>query len=633
MSGFAGIYHLNGCPVADEELMRMSETLAHRGRDGDGSWRAGAVGLVHRLQWTTPESVHESQPLVDAASELVITADARIDNRTELINTLALDNYLDEHLSDSALILAAYARWGEGCVDHLLGDFAFALWDGRQQQLFCARDHFGIKPFYYYSGSASFYFASAPRGLLCLGAVPSAINEEQVAAYLVSSYEDMHSTFYQAILRLPPGHTLVVNHRGISLRRYWTLDVTRELRLSSDADYAAAFREVFAEAIRCRLRSAFPVGAMLSGGMDSSSITCLARSLLAMEGTGRLLHTFSGIYPTVPACDEQQYIQAVLAQGACIPHLVPIDQINPFWAYLQGQEHTDGPYPGTTAYAHWGVYTAGREQGVRVILGGFNGDAIISHGYEYFPELIRTGRWLTFYREARALAVRYHGRPAHVIWNLGIRPLIPPVLKVLHRRHAGYTDRQRLLDGSLIAEDCAEHTQILARLQAEEHAAQQWKNARQMHARGVVNGLNTTVFEAYDMLSQAFGIEERYPFFDRRVVEFCIALPVEQKLRQGWPRLILRRAMEGILPPAIQWRSTKADHAWYFNHAVFQREAGVLCDICSKGRNLLAPYIDTSALSAQLERCFSDEMSFRRDWMSVWQASTLASWLTQRRNW
>src|SRR3989442_1004237 len=223
-------------------------------------------------------------------------ADARIDNRAELCSVLSAPSTV----TDAELILQAYARWGERCPEHLLGDFAFALWDARRGFLFCARDHFGVKPFYYHHRPGRlFAFASEIKGLLVLSDVPRRLNETRVADYLVPLLEDKEITFYEGIVRLPPAHHMTVSRDGVRIEQYWALDPDREIRMKSDGEYAAAFREIFTEAVRCRLARPIPVGSMLSGGLDSSSIVFVAPKLLAEDGS-RELHTFSAIFPHLP---------------------------------------------------------------------------------------------------------------------------------------------------------------------------------------------------------------------------------------------------------------------------------------------------------------------------------------------
>lgn len=335
MSAIAGIYYLDDRRVNRADLARMIDILAHRGPDGSNIWSERAVGFGHRMLWTTPESLLEKLPLVNQSGDLAITADARIDNRDELIAALAFNDRPSEKITDSQLILAAYEKWGDRCLEHLLGDFAFAIWDGRNQIVFCARDHFGVKPFYYYYRAGQvFVFASEIKALLCLSEVPRRLNEVRIADYLTAMMEDKSNTSYQGILRLPPAHTMTVSYGGgIRLRSYWSVDPSRELRLNSDEEYADAFRELFTEAVRCRVRSAFPVGSHLSGGLDSSYITCIARELLPQEA-GSVLHTFSNIFDDVAQCDERPFIEAVLAQGGLTP---PARNLSPRLLWLSSE--------------------------------------------------------------------------------------------------------------------------------------------------------------------------------------------------------------------------------------------------------------------------------------------------------
>jgi len=231
LSAIAGIYYRDGRPVMHSNLEQMLANLAHRGPDGAGLWSEANVGLGHRMLWTTPESLHERLPLYTQAGDLAITADARLDNRDELLTSLRLTDRPAGEISDSALILAAYQEWGDACPQKLLGDFAFAIWDGRKQHLFCARDHFGVKSFFYYASDTLMVFANEIKALLTLSDVPRRLNETRIADYLTGIFEDQTATFYQGILRLPAAHTLTIDAHSMRLKRYWVLDPTYELRL------------------------------------------------------------------------------------------------------------------------------------------------------------------------------------------------------------------------------------------------------------------------------------------------------------------------------------------------------------------------------------------------------------------
>jgi len=302
MSAIAGVYLFNGDSVDEKDLKRMNDSMPHRGPDGSGLWHDGSVGLAHQMLWTTPESLHEKLPF--EADKLVITSDSRIDNREELLPELGLS----EEVSDSEVILKAYGRWGRKCVDRLLGDFAFVIWDKSKEELFCARDHMGVKPFYYcYQADKSFTFATEIKALFAWG-VPREINEAKIGDRFERITNDQEITSYRMILRLPPANFLIIAIDGLCKKRYWDLDPEHEIRFGSDEAYSIAFREIFTKAVTCRLRSVFPVGSMLSGGLDSSSIVCVSRKLLPRKHP---LKTFSIIFDTIKECDERQYIDSV----------------------------------------------------------------------------------------------------------------------------------------------------------------------------------------------------------------------------------------------------------------------------------------------------------------------------------
>ena len=254
MSGIAGIWNLDGRPVERDKLRRMVESLAHRGPDASGIWTAGPVGLGHTMLWGTPQAPHEQLPLTKPLSDLTITADARIDNRADLIEILELGGNCPAMIPDSELILRAYEKWGEDCAANLIGDFAFAIWDGRKQTLFVARDHFGTKPFCYYRSETIFAFASEVKALLCLPEVPRQINEARIADFLVGELEMINNTctFYQSIFRFPPAQTMTVDCKKIRTQAYWSPDPTKEIRYASDGEYAEAFLQIFTEAVDCR---------------------------------------------------------------------------------------------------------------------------------------------------------------------------------------------------------------------------------------------------------------------------------------------------------------------------------------------------------------------------------------------
>ena len=310
MSAITGIFYRDGREVSHNQIKKMNDSLSHRGKDGSEVLVDGSLAFGHQMLHTTQESLHEKLPFKDESSGMVITADARIDNRAELAPLLKLED--NENVPDSAFILEAYKMWGDQCPEKLLGDFAFAVWDPKKEQLFCARDHMGVKPFYYYLSDETFFFATEIKALFCLPEVSHEINELKVAFHL-ALIDDATSTFYEDVLRLGAAHSLTVSTTETKLRMYWKLDPELKIKMDSEDDYIKAFREIFTEAVRSRLRSAFPVGSELSGGLDSSSVTCVAKKILmSSKNSSDKLKTFSFIFKDFPDADERYYINKVI---------------------------------------------------------------------------------------------------------------------------------------------------------------------------------------------------------------------------------------------------------------------------------------------------------------------------------
>ena len=412
MSGILGIFNLDGRPVDAEWLNGMWSRLSHRGPDGGDVWIDGVIGLGHQMLWTTPESLIEKLPFAIHDAELAIVADSRIDNREELIVCLDLKHEPASSRTDSRLILAAYQKWGDDCVDRLVGDFAFAIWDGRTQSIYCARDHFGIRPFYYYYKSgACFLFATEIKTLLVVPIVPRCLNETRVADYLDSFVEDEEISFYQDIKRLPRSHVVRIDRSGCKFRQYWSLDPKREIRFGSDEAYAEAFREKFLQAVSCRLRSAFPIGASLSGGLDSSSVVQVSRAMLKENGN-LPLHTFSAIFDDVPQSDERSFINLIPKDSDLAQHFIHLDQYGALADIDSTLWHLDQPIFIRNMFLWTTKYKMAKDLGVRVFLDGEDGDTVVSHGFSYLKELALQGRWKAFSETADAFSIHFPGYDA-----------------------------------------------------------------------------------------------------------------------------------------------------------------------------------------------------------------------------
>lgn len=632
MSGICGIIHFDGKPVDPDLLHGMANIMAYRGPDGIDYWIEGSVGLAHLMLFTTPESLRERQPLVSKRGELVLVADARVDNRDELIRFLTAKSILeDQDPTDADLILAAYEAWGEACPEHLHGDFAFAIWDARQQRLFCARDRFGVRSFYYHLSDNAFTFGTEVKTLLSLPWVPRRVNDARIMMLLSNRDPwDKTSTFYEDIVNLASAHSLVLHDGQIVQNEYWALDPQRELRLPSDEAYTEAFLELFTEAVRCRLRSAYPFGAALSGGLDSSSIACTARKLL--DGRERL-YTFSCIFDEVPESDEREYMATILTEGGFDPTFVHGDQISPFSEVEQVLYHLDEPLAIPNLFLSWGMYRAAQAQGLRVFLDGYGGDQVISYGWLRITELARSGHLITLASEALRAAHNFNRPwwwylyyrvvlPHYSSVHQLVRPLVPTSLVKLVRWL-----RSRRLPRATLSQEKILNPQFARQHLPPENYLDPPHTVREEHNQLLIAEFDSWELKALDKACAAFTLEGRYPFFDTRLAVFCLSLPSDQKLRQGYPRSILRRAMAGILPEQIRLRTSKGDLSHNFDRRLLMFDLPLLKQALFEIPGLLAPYIQPEALQALFMECLQSPQNSSEQTYYVWKVTNLALWL------
>ncbi len=562
MSAIFGLVNLNGQPVVGANLERMSAALADHGCDGGGIWAQGAVGLGQRLMCFTPEDHLERQPLASADGQRVLVCDGRIDNRPELMCELGIPPAEARALPDSAFILNAYARWGEDCVHHLIGVLAFALWDANMQCLLAVRSPIAAPALVYYAAPQAFAFATMPRGLLTLPFVPRALNERKIAGFLTGLGEP-RSTFYRDIFYLPSGHLLTVGRDGVTARCYWHLDPGREIRFPHEHDYAEAFNDLLERVIGDHLRSVTPVGAMMSGGLDSSSVAVTAARLLQSQGKRLAAFTevprtgFDGPVPRGRYADETPLVQAI-ARGCdnLDLNLIHTDGRT----FLQDLDrlftHLEAPFRNTSNRV-WmeAIMDQARQRGVRAMLDGVQGNLTASwYGSGLLPRLIREGRWLRAWREARSLVQRGAARSTwRMVVGQGLMPLLPGPLWLVGEWLRG--GRKALFSQTWCAYSAihpdfaaAQQVEACAREQGRSYRFRQGADARQERYEALASqelGILATAYRAM------FGVDSRSPLADVRMAEFCLALPEEQYLHDGEPRALVRRAMAGRLPPEV----------------------------------------------------------------------------------
>lgn len=626
MSAICGIVHRHREPVATHKIVQVMKALKTYGPDGSGLWQEREAALGHQMLHLTPESLSETLPWQDETTGLVITADARLDNREELSTVLAISPQAGQDLSDSQLILHAYMKWGDQCPHRLLGDFSFAIWDVRQQKLFCARDIFGVRPFFYHSSPKSFIFASDLNAILAAPEVSHKLNEPLLAAYLQQQdimFAQKQLTFYDEIHKLPPAHCLTLTPGNQVLHRYWSPQNLPEIRLKSEADYAAMLQDLLDQAVRCRLRCAFPIGAHLSGGLDSSAVAIVAAR--ALKPKGETLQGFSWSPPiTTP-------IESAKDERTLVEEICNREDIECNYVALTGQDYLNHRVrkflsePTEMLESEQKVQAEVAAQKIRMVLSGWGGDeAITFNGRGYFAELFVTGRWRTLYRELK-LRGRVHelGLRGQIIRKV-IVPLLPDSLVM---RLEALTNKyyQPAGESGYISPKLAKKVQLRKKnLPKLPYQPREHSGVRTNQQMLLDYGHLTNRIEAWAISGSQHQLVYSYPLLDRRIVEFALGIPVDLFFKQGWKRYLFRLSTGNLLPERVRWNKTKEDPASFAQLDDCQSEiaeAWKEMRLARFNRNRHSPQLNEWLDMNQLERALTEKDAIKP---GFWPAVRLA---------
>lgn len=555
MSGIAGIFYRNNKPVYMEQLQAMGAALAHRGPDGINYYCKDSVGLVHCMLYDTPESLFETLPNRADNDTFVLTFHGRIDNRQELYDKIGLTKPLSA-ITDSDLILAAYRKWKKECVNHFLGDFAFTVWDQIERKMFCARDHMGVAPLYYHLTEKLFAFSSEVNGLLTLKEIPRCLNEERIADFLTNVVTEKESTFYSKIFHLPPAHYLEINSERSTLNRYHDF-VPQKPLCKNRSEFEEQFREIFMNAVQCRLRSAFPLGSYLSGGLDSSSIVCTVAGAMQSELSGGI-ETFSGIFETVKKCDERHFFESVLERYGLRHHFVYADLLHPGAAFDELISVADEPPFSPHFFMKWNLTCLARKAGMRIMLDGHDGDSAISYGIGLFRELALQGNVRGLIDEYRAFdssssILVLMKKILRAYYNLGREKI--PIISFYNEEKKRLMKSLSILDQNFVSKiNIVERLSFLLQQQPIQGLSEQ-----EHHRRNISHPLQPYMLGFLERLGSHFSTILRFPYFDKRIIDFCVGLPSNEKFCQGYNRSIVRRSLAEYLPKVISERKTKTD--------------------------------------------------------------------------
>jgi asparagine synthase (glutamine-hydrolysing) len=561
-----------------------------------------------------------ARPLRQAG--LTIVADVRLDNRADLCGELGLG----AGTPAKAVILAAYCRWKADCAAHLLGDFAFAIWDEARRELFCARDQSGVRPFYYVATPKEFLFASEPGALRATSVPRDALNEERIADYLAGIEPDAEATFYTDVMRLPPRTSMTVHRDGIRRSVYWSPDSKPVVR----TDAPEQFRWLFEDAVRCRLGDRGEVGSMLSGGLDSSAIVCVAAPM--MSETGKRLPTFSLSFNKDPNRDESRFVDSVAARYPIHSRRIAADDLHPFVDFDRLIAEQGEPFLAPGLAATRTLYRHAADAGLRVLLNGHGGDEVVSHGFGRLRELATAGRVVQLWKESRGVAALYGDSPwPFYFGQLFLHPAAVAVRRRVRSIKHAVRPGERAANPGFVVSQFADSTGLAGRISGQRRArSEAWIDERSAHSFAVTAPIQAHAFESLGRTATANGIEPRYPFWDRRLIEFCLSLPSHEKMKDGWTRSILRRGMEGVLPADVQWRRDKRDFgADFIRGLTGHRDLvhGVL-----KAGSELGNYADIAGARASFDRMASGSGTpTSAEAVAIWRTVILGRWLGSAR--
>ncbi len=641
MSGIAGIIHFDGEPVGPGLVQKMTTAMAKRGPHGINHWVKGSVALGQCMLRTTPESLEETQPLTNEDESLVLVMDGRVDNWEDLRREILGRGEVLPDRSDAELVLRAYAVWGEACLDRIVGEFVFFIWDARRKRLFGARDAAGTRHFYYHAGNGWFGFASEINGLLALERIEPRLNESRLLDYLVVEYDrdDEIGTFYRDIHRLPAGHAMSVTERGTKIWRYWEPGNLSANHFASLDECAEAFREQLRIAVKCRLRSIGPVGAMLSGGLDSSSIVGLIRK----EFRGELrqpLKTFSLIREDRDNCSDWKAIQEMLKGGWIEPTIITSTEGKKVCqAYLDVIQNFNEPFALSHCLPESVLFDAVRANDCHVVLDGMAGDVLFYSPDRSMGDII--GRRMYAQIPGILAAYRRHGIEnglRTMAWRI-LAASAPEQLRAVYRnfrnkRESKKNDLKEAPGDNLRRLHGETASRFLAAKRSQRRRAEgavKSNNDQSTHARIFTSGLLSFAHEVNGQMALSKGVEPRSPFSDRRMIEFAIRMPVEAKLSAPWYKNVLRKSMDGVLPEGVRWRRDIGGHpGWKFHEQFIREMAQSAPDIWSPTRiaSTLSNWIDATSL-VRVSREYKISADYGTGF-NVLTLAILAQWMSAR---
>jgi asparagine synthase (glutamine-hydrolysing) len=606
MSGIVGIYNLDGRPVEKSEIQKMTDTLAYRGPDGYGIWVEGPIALGCQLLRVTPESKSETQPFSHPRGNRIVF-DGILHNREELLSKFQNSPEINEIFPDPAFALEAYAAFGERFVQSLIGDFALGIFDVKERKILLARDKIGIRPLYYYYDPTLFLFSTDIKALLTHSRVATRPNDEYLAEFLflrLSGNDAKDSTFFDRISTLPPASLLTVSTQGISKQKYWDFDLVRPIHFKSLREYTDGFYHYFEQSVRRRLRSLNPVTVSLSGGLDSSSIFCMAESL--RQRSPKLFPPVVGAsYVTDDGslADEKTYLSDIVQQ-----YSVSIERVSRIRREItDGRKEevwqTESPLLDNLRELTEPFYRYVKHSGSRIILSGNMGDQVL-FDQSYLIDLFYEFKWLKLWNHLNEFRKWFQDATPKYFKQFFLRQLLKSFIP---RKCLPYLQRtkSRLMEKRNLSHGYRQAFKELANRHLFQSVPVRMSFAT-AYAQSIYNEVksryNIFRWEWMNKTVSMHGLEVAYPFLDSDLLSYLLAIPGEAENWQGVPKGILRESLRGILPPRIRERRWKGDYTDFVNESVEHGLPQIAQRLESEPQIALLGYTDEKLLGNELKR-------------------------------
>lgn len=564
MCGIAGIISSNSSMVSKERIIKMMDSIAHRGDDGEGFWMNSEKNAVlgHRRLAIIDLSQAAAQPMhlgnVKITGSTItdalytITYNGEIYNYPEIRDELIKKGYFFKSNSDTEVILAAYDYWKEACLQRFDGMFAFAIWDNKEKTLFAARDRFGEKPFYYFANKELFVFGSEMKALWAVG-IEKRTDYKMLLNYIalgqVQNADDKEQTFFENIYTLPPAHCLKITIDSLKphIHNYWSLDKENTINISAESAIEK-FESLFTKSVSRRLRSDVTLGTSLSGGLDSSAIVA---NIYQLQNNRKRLQTFSAVFPGFEK-DESAYIKTV-AKKFQLQNFQIIPTADSFIKDFQSLcFHQEEPFTSSSIYAQYKVFELAKQHQVKVLLDGQGADETQAGYNKYIHWYLQ--QLLSRHKFTKAISEKNKFRKKNIPFKWSAQNYLAayfPAHASIHLEKSEYNKIARQPDI---------HPDFIISLRGRE-----WEGIR----KPIITKLNDILYfntctmgleellRFADRNSMAHGREVRLPFLSHDIVEFLFSLPAQYKIHNGWTKWLLRNSMDKKLPNNIVWRTNK----------------------------------------------------------------------------